>query len=279
MLLEIEKLLYQRYILHIKKFELMRELHPQSYMRSAKTLNKIHIILTKEILVNKKLIRLLGQSSFPKEIQESFVDPICSGLREITYVLIEENTVLCQTNVFALGYSYIQKLATGKQGYFQRQLRSFRQLAEKELLFHQKIFELSHVLPQSYRVNEQKVRHSWKLVHQLQEELHVLAKSIGNTALVKKHGDHILVLISQIQKTEIYEFIAQDILYIKGRVEYIMTHPKEHKLAYFLTTVYIVAPFTFEMTGVILFFRYLGKYTVSKTKKFRHKFTKKAFEQ
>ncbi|MDP3728276.1 MAG: hypothetical protein Q8R18_02360 [bacterium] len=276
MLLEIEKLLYQRYILHTKKFELIRELHPQSYMRSAKTLNKIHIILTREIIVNKKLIRLLRQSSFPQDIQKSFVEPICFRLKEITKVLVQENKVLCQTNIFSLGYSYAQKLFTGKQEYFQKYIRTFHSLAEKELLLHQQIFELSHKLPQSYSVDEQKVRRSWKLVIQLQEELHALAKSVGDTALVKKHGDRVLVLIFQIQKTEIYEFVKQDVGFIKVRVEYIMAHPKEHKLAYFLTTVYIVAPFTFEMTGVILFFRYLGKYTVSRTRKFKTRFTKKA---
>lgn len=279
MLLEIEKLLYQRYVLHTKKFELLQEITPKSYMKSAKTLNRIHIILTREIIVNKKLARLLRQSSFPLEVKENFVLPVCQNLKKINVLLLQENTVLCQTNVFRLSYSYAQKVFTGKQGYFKKQLRVFYRLTEKEMSLHKEIFVLSHTLPQVHRIDEQKVKSSWKLVIQLQEELRTLAKSIGDTALVKKHGDTALVLISQIQKTEIYEFVKQDIAYIKTKVEYIMAHPKEHKFAYFLTTVYIVAPFTFEMTGVILFFRYLGKYTVSKTKKLKTTFTKKASSQ
>jgi hypothetical protein len=51
-------------------------------------------------------------------------------------------------------------------------------------------------------------------------------------------------------------------------------HPKENKLAYFLATVYIIAPLTFEMTGAILFFRYLGKYSISKGKMIRERFAR-----
>jgi hypothetical protein len=162
-------------------------------------------------------------------------------------------------------------MLTGKQSTFHIQLQEFQKLSDRELALHQLFFELSQKLPKQYRVNEGEVRGNWKLVLQLQHELHRLGYALGDTALVQKHGDKALVLIAKIQGTEIYEFVQKDVVSLKQKVEYIMAHPKDNKLAYFLTTVYIVAPFTFEATGVILFFRYLGKYAVSKTKTFRER--------
>jgi len=41
---------------------------------------------------------------------------------------------------------------------------------------------------------------------------------------------------------------------------YMMKHPKESKIKCALAGAYIIAPLTFELTGVYLFFRYLNKY-------------------
>ncbi|MSR86348.1 hypothetical protein EXS74_03050 [Candidatus Woesearchaeota archaeon] len=271
---EIEKLLYRRYALHSKRFELLQHLDLKNYLRSARTIRVIYGLLQTEIQVNLTLIRVLQKEEFPKNIQKTFVTPICVRLQEINAVLSRERVILSQVHIFSYGYASLQRTITGKQSAFHVQLREFQKLTDKELALHQIFFDLSQKLPEKYRVSEQDVRSSWKLVLQLQNELHRLGYALGDTALVKKHGDKALVLISQIQSAEIYEFVQRDITAIKKKVEYIMAHPKENKLAYFLTTVYIVAPFTFETTGVILFFRYLGKYAFIKAKNLRKKPTK-----
>lgn len=263
---ELEHLLYKRFLLHSQKFELLQNLHLRNYVRSARTLHLIRSLLQKEISVNHKLIHLLQKESFPSDIQIHFIMPICLQLQEINTVLSQEKTLLSKIHIFSYSYSTLEKLITGKRGYFHKQLKQFQKLADTELRLHQIFFELSSQLPEHYQMDTEEVKGSWKLVLQLQEELKKLAYALGDSALVKRHGDKALVLISHIQKTEIYEFIQQDVLYIQQKVRYIMAHPQENKLAYFLTTVYIIAPGTFEMTGVILFFRYLGKYTFRKKK-------------
>ena len=47
---------------------------------------------------------------------------------------------------------------------------------------------------------------------------------------------------------------------IREKIEYIRRHPKESRVAYVLTSIYIISPGTFEATFVVLFFRYLIKY-------------------
>ena len=271
---KIEKLLYQRYILHTKKVALLQELDIKSYVRSAPTLHALHSLISKEIHMNRKLSILLKKTSFPEDIEKEFVRPVYSRLAHINSILEKESFVLCRTNVFTYSYSVLQKLFTGKQKHFTRRLKTFKTLADKELALHDLFFTLSQKMPQVYQIPEKKVQNSWQLVSELQKELRKLGQVLGDTALVKKQGEYVLVLISQVQKAEIYEFVKEDVLYVKTKVEYIMAHPKENKLAYFLTTVYIVAPGTFEMTGVILFFRYLGKYTLSQTKKLKGRFSK-----
>lgn len=133
---------------------------------------------------------------------------------------------------------------------------------------------LNWICASCYKKYKKDFKSSFKLLVELQNELKRFKDLAGNSELVKKQGEKVLKTIGAIQKTEIYGFIEQDVLYIKGKVEYIVKHPKENKLAYFLATVYIIAPFTFETTGVILFFRYLGKYTISRTKKLRESFSK-----
>ena len=246
----------------------------KSYIDSVKTLNKIHLIINREILLNKRLYKHFQNDEFPEEIKKNFIKSAGSVLLKINLLLVQENAVLCKTNVFSYSYSVVQKIVTGKQGYFHKKIKQFHRLAKKELNLHMELFLLSQKMGK-YSVDSEKVRNSWNLVKALQEELQKLSRSIGDSELVHKHGEHVLVLIEKIKKQEIYDFIKQDVKYTQEKVEFIMAHPKDHKLAYFLTTVYIVAPFTFEMTGVILFFRYLGKYTLGKTKKFKQRFNKK----
>jgi hypothetical protein len=261
----LEKLFYQRFLLHSRKFELLRRLKPRRYGSSVRLLTRVHIIINKEILTNNKICRLLQRKKFERE----FVGPVCLNLKEINKVLLEENKLLYHTNFLTYIGSYFETLFTKRKGYFQRKVGQFRRLNEREKELSRIFFELSRKLPRDYRIDEKEVKGAWKLVVELQEELRNFGSVVGQTELVRKQAKRILFLVSQIQKTEIYGFIGQDVNFVKEKAEYVMKHPKENKLVYFLTAVYIVAPLTFEMTGAILFVKYLGKYTISKAKKLR----------
>lgn len=269
MLSDVEELLYQRFVLHSRKLELVEKLNLKSYAKSLHTLNRIHFIITREIFVTRRLIKTLQATRYTEDIQQEFVLPICVQLQKIQALLMQEHSTLCKTNVLTYSFSSLQKLLTGKQGYFHKRVLVFKKLVNKELALYRLFFALSERLPKAYQVHEGQVQKSWRLVLELQREVHVLARAIGDTSLVRTQGEHILALIAQIQKSEIYEFVQQDVEYVKTKVTYVMKHPKENKLAYFLTTVYIIAPGTFELTGAILFFRYFGKYSLSKAKKFK----------
>jgi len=219
------------------------------------------------------LIRHFHRKEFPEFISEKSLHALCVCLEEMNTLLVKEEKILSQIHIFHSSYAALARMITGKSS-FSVILSQVHELFDAELALHQQFFELTSGLLERDPIHKNKIKASWKLVVQLQEELHRLGYALGDTVLVKKHGTRALELISKIQKTEIYEFVQMDVVYIKGKVEYIMAHPKENKLAYFLTTVYIVAPFTFETTAVILFFRYLGKYTFSKGKKLKQKFTK-----
>src|SRR3989338_504942 len=130
---EIEKLLYQRYALHSKRFELLQHLDLKNYFRSARTIVVIYSLLHKEIKINLKLIRVLQKEKFPREIQKQFVTPICIRLQEINAVLSRERVILSQIHIFSYGYATLQKKITGRPGFFHFQLMEFQRLTDKEL--------------------------------------------------------------------------------------------------------------------------------------------------
>ncbi len=275
---QIEKLLYTRYKLHLRKFQLIQHLNFNNYVRSARNLRTISVIIHKERKINQSLIYHLHKKDFPEVVTKKLILPLCVCLEEMNLILTKELVFLSRITIFNYSYASLLKVLTG-ESIFSKQLVKLHSLFDKELVLHQHFFEFMHDIPEKYRIADKKVKSSWKLVLQLQNELHRLGYALGDTVLVKKHGHKTLALISKIQKSEISGFVKKDIMYIKEKVDYIVAHPKENKLAYFLTTVYIVAPFTFETTGVILFFRYLGKYTVSKGKRIGEKFKKKVSQQ
>ncbi len=264
---DLEKLLCHKYYLHTKKFELLRQLKTDKYFSSVTILNKVHIIINKEISNNKKIIQVLRESDYDKK---EFVVPICITLKKINLILRKENSLLYHTNFL----SYSVRLITGRKNYFKNKLIDFRKLTDKELQLYEIFFELSKKFPLECQIDQNEIKKSVRLILELQQELHKLKEFIGNSELVKKQGEKVLVTIGKIQNTEIYGFVKQDVEYIKIKVEYIVKHPKENKLTYFLTTVYIIAPGTFEMTGAFLFFKYLGKYTINKTKKIKERLKK-----
>jgi hypothetical protein len=261
----LDKLLLERFVLGQKKYCLIKKLDKNSYMNSLSVLNKIKWIVAKEIKVNFLISRKLR--SFEKDLV-CLVEPVYVNLMEINHVLKEQNRILYKLNFFSMVYSkffnkdYFKNVLITFEAYFEEEVKLNELFLEKDIL---------NLLPKEYRLDKRKLKDSLKLVKQLQVEVHKLGKSVGDRRLVKLHSEKALKLISKVQKTELYGFIQQDVQFVKRKVGYMVKNPKENKVAYALGTFYIVSPLTFEATGVVLFFRYLGKYSVSKVRKIRKK--------
>ncbi len=259
----VEKILVKKFELHSKKFELLRELRSRKYFEVVKIIIRINLIINYEIILNKRVIALLKKTRMNEEIKGKFVVPIIESLFQINNVLNAENKVL-HKNYFS---------GLFKEKAYTQELKKFMILTEKELEIQSIFLKLWNELPKEFN-EEKKFKSSFKLLVELQKELKKFKEIAGNSERVKRQGEKVLKIIEAIQKTEFYGFIKIDVIFIKGKVEYIIKHPKENKLAYFLATIYIIAPLTFEATGIILLFRYLRKYSMNKTKKLRENFAR-----
>jgi len=102
------------------------------------------------------------------------------------------------------------------------------------------------------------------LLLKLNKELKKLKDSADNRRKIILESKQILLIINQLERADIYWFIKEDIEKIKRYIKKLRKNPKNKGLVYFLTSVYIVAPFTFEATGVIMFFRYMWRYFFKK---------------
>ncbi len=258
---KIEKLLLQRFVLNQKKYVLIRKLGSCTFS-SISSVGRIGFIIEKEISVNKKVCKALRRLS-PK--YSEVVEPVYSNLHEINKALVEEKKVLFKINYMAWLYSHLNS------SFLKNRVRNLKRSYEHEIALNKFFLEGSLVrfLPKAYRLDKDKLKKSFNLLLKLQEEVHKLASSVGDSRLVKLHGKHVLKLSDLVKKTELYGFVKQDVSFIKRKSFEMIKHPKENKLAYALGTFYIVSPGTFELTGVVLFFKYLGQYSVSKVKKLK----------
>ena len=261
----LDKLLLERFVLGQKKYCLIKKLDKTSYMNSLSFLNQIKWIVAKEIKVNLLIGRKL--KDFDHDLVE-LAEPVYVNLVEINHILKEQNKILYKLNFFSMMYSRLFNLA-----YFEKKISSFEVYFDQEVKLNELFLEkdILNLLPKEYRLDKDQLKDSLKLVTRLQVEVHKLGKSVGDTKLVKLHSEKALELIAKVQETELYGFIHHDVKYVKDKVGYMVKNPKENKVAYALGTFYIVSPLTFEATGVVLFFRYLGKYSVSKVRNIRKK--------
>ena len=264
----LDKLLLERFSLGLKKYSLINQIDRKSFVNSIKILGRICYIITQEIRVNKNICRKLKGFVDLRDI----VEPVYVNLFEINHVLKQEIKILNRINFLVVFYFKMKSLFS-KQNNFERMVDDFNVCYNEEIKLNELFLEkdILNLLPKEYRVDKKRLKDSLELVLSLQNEIHKIGKSVGDVKLVKKHAGDALKLVDLVQKTELYGFIKQDVEFIKDKLVFIVKHPKENKLAYVLGTVYIVSPLTFEATGVVLFFRYLAKYSVNKVKNIRNK--------
>ena len=120
---------------------------------------------------------------------------------------------------------------------------------------------------QRYKLARTQYYRDLRLAKAINQQYQQLLRSAGNKREVLKQSKELNTLLDKIQQTKLYGFISTDVQRIRHRLAYVRAHPKEHKIAYVAAGVYIVAPGTFELTGIILFIRYTIKYIFSFRKK------------
>ncbi|MBU4502912.1 MAG: hypothetical protein KKA79_10030 [Nanoarchaeota archaeon] len=98
------------------------------------------------------------------------------------------------------------------------------------------------------------------LVKQAQKTYRELKAAIGNVRKVQTKAKELILINRKLKKTKLYEFIKYDVDVVTGKAKYALNNPKESKLRFVLAGAYIISPGTFELTGIYLIFRYIGKY-------------------
>jgi hypothetical protein len=265
----LEKLYLKRLKFNSKRLKLLEKVRGKGYFSSIGNLVKIRVILQKEIIVNKKIIIVLEKGT----IEEEFLEQITLNFKKINSVLVLEEKLISNLSSSQVLLSYF-RFVYGRKDSYTEVWNKVKNLSRQEARLNQEIINISSSLPKGFQVDKSKFRKSWQLVLELQRELRKLASSVGNARLVKLHAEKILRIVDLLQKTELYDYMQQDVLWIKKKAIYMTKNPKESKVAYGLATFYIVSPGTFEATGVVLFFRYLGKYTIHHSKKLKSKFNR-----
>jgi len=79
----------------------------------------------------------------------------------------------------------------------------------------------------------------------------------NNRKKILLESRQIIFIIKQLEKTDVYWFIHGDVNKVKNYIIKVKKNPKNRSLVNILAGVYIVAPLTFELTGIIMFFRYV----------------------
>ena len=95
------------------------------------------------------------------------------------------------------------------------------------------------------------------LILRLNNRLRKLKELSNNRKKILLESRQIIFIIKQLEKTDVYWFIHGDVNKVKNYIIKVKKNPKNKGLVNILAGVYIVAPLTFELTGIIMFFRYV----------------------
>ena len=214
---KIEKLLLQRFILNQKKYVLIKKLN--CTFSSISIVGRMGFIIEREISVNKKVCKSLRKLG-PK--YSRVVEPVYSNLQEINRALVEEKKALFKINYFAWSYSVL------RPSVLKGRVRKFKSFYENEIALNRFFLEESLVkfLPKAYRLDKNKLKKSFGLLIKLQDEVHKLAGSVGNSRLVKLHAKHVLKLTGRVKKTELYGFVRKDVSFITVKAKHMIKFPK-----------------------------------------------------
>ncbi|PIN68579.1 hypothetical protein COV93_08955 [Candidatus Woesearchaeota archaeon CG11_big_fil_rev_8_21_14_0_20_43_8] len=116
------------------------------------------------------------------------------------------------------------------------------------------------------------IKHGKKDLESLEKERDLFLKlNVGIRDMIKVASDvkavnekalELLGIAEALKKMRVYTYVKKDIDRVYHHLNQILEHPKKSKLAYLLTSFYIVSPGTYELTFIYLLLRYAGKYIV-----------------
>ncbi len=229
---------------------------------------RLRWMLKKEIKTGSNIIksveRMIARHSF--EELEPLLRPLAELNYKLLHVLHQEETIL-KVSPFKLYKNHSLK---------QKEQERFEQLFNEELKLSKRFNTITEEhgdtlkLFKGFSKKQKEFERTRKLLRQAQITFKKLLKAttLKEAAMANKE---LMFLLNALQKTEFYYYIKDDVEFIKKKSMEIMKNPRKNKIKYFLTGIYLVSPFTFEATGVILVLRYATKYSVSKVKNVKNK--------
>ncbi|MFH0752224.1 MAG: hypothetical protein V1914_01365 [archaeon] len=273
----ISKLLEKKLRLYIKKISLIGKVFADKphYLLRYKDLNALLIIVSREVVLNKKLLREIKLHAEARRGHlEPFVINFENTTRELIFVLKQEKKVLNKIDIYnlILHEASIIFFNRSKTKYFDYQFSRFQQLHKREQELDAKLFLIASQEKRSLAIAKIKVYRG------IAKDINIRAKTllsvVGNNTLVRKNAQELLKLLNKLQNTEIYTYIHSDLNFIKNQVREVIKNPNKSKVKTLLAGIYILAPGTFETTAYILLVKNLMKITVRKInhkpRKFNH---------
>ncbi len=266
----ISKLLEKKLRLYIRKTSLIGKVFADRphYILNYGHLKALRTVITKEIALNKKLLRHIKlYATARRKMLEPFVVEFEKTTRSLILVLRSERKVLAKIGILNLVLHEMEVIVLRKlrSGYFDSQFSNFQHLHKAEQELDMKLFMI--VSQEKERLVAAKVKTYQKIARDIQSQSKALLGAVGNNALVRKNARELLNLINKLQGTELYTYMHSDIVFIKNQIRDVMKNPNSSKIKTLLAGAYMLAPGSFETTASILLAKNLTKLTVRKIKR------------
>ncbi|MFH0797939.1 MAG: hypothetical protein V1906_00855 [Candidatus Woesearchaeota archaeon] len=230
--------------------------------------------LMDEIAINKQIVRKVRRMYMMSRDGVPYLYSLEGITNRLIKTLEEEYDVIKDigiTSVVLHDYKVIFSKKY-KHSYLTQRCLKFRGIYDKETIVNKELIEEIYARNRELRGiagfdrERRKFMDTGRLIVDSQRLLKLFVRSIGNNEAVMMTGRQLLKLLGQLQRTEMYEFVNQDVTAIKKKIKYVMQHPMESKLTTLFTGIYLITPGSFETTATLLTLRFLTKYTIKKSK-------------
>ncbi|MDI6737698.1 MAG: hypothetical protein QME12_04250 [Nanoarchaeota archaeon] len=121
------------------------------------------------------------------------------------------------------------------------------------------------------RLSKKQAAYAAKAISSVNKSLRDVSNAVGNRKEVQKTTKLLLKHLARLQHTEVYGFLKEDAINIKKAARLILENPREARLKQMLAGIYLVAPFSFDATGAVIFLRCAVKYANKKSKRLQKK--------
>ena len=251
-------------------------LKKKSFFNSFENLNKLKRILNEELKINNLLIdrverpplleryvmSKLQNEKIKLEVNEikKIIDKLAKNLTKTDEQIFLQQEILKKISPFKIKIYSLFPLEFNK--YFNQFKESYyiEKVSNKKIIdFSKKEYPLLKKELKKLEKEKQVLKSHQKLIREIIETYKLLIKSVGDEARVRLQHKKIEKLISSAKRTSLYSYMKNDFDTLRTKINYVVKHPKESKLAYAAVTAYIILPTTFELTFVLLFLRYSTK--------------------